>query len=134
MSISEDDVWYLPAGHLTRLTGIAPVAISSCSFRLHSHSDVEACKAALAQFDEILSRRPAAKVQYEWLDVSIKGLNVNLTIYWYDLQFFEDRKSAYRFGPHALVFQRFSVVPDELNVQHRLPQLNGSVSRNTAGL
>lgn len=98
--------------------GIEPLAISKCEITLRSSELADECEKALLQFERILRKRPEEGIKYEWANICRSGVSFSFDIYWYDLRFFEQRKVAYRVGPHALAFQRFGATPDDFNVTH----------------
>lgn len=106
-------------GEFGRRTCKNVVAISTCRLRLRSASQIAECEGALLQFADILSRRANHEVLYEWSNVRRKGLIVDFDILWYDLEFFEARKDAYKVGPHRLAFLRFGANVDDLTVHHK---------------
>ena len=107
-------------GDFRHRTSAELVAVSKCSFDLRSLKFVEPCERAFVEFEEILRSRPDSEIKYEWENVYRHGLRVTFDVNWYDLEFFEDRRMAYRVGPHPLALQRFGAVPDDLAVRHRI--------------
>jgi hypothetical protein len=101
-------------------TGAPLAAVSKCSVLLRSPDFVEPCEKALIQFEKILRERPDREIKYEWANVYRRGLKVTFEVNWYDVQFFEDRKNAYRVGPHAFAFQRFGAVADDFTLRHKV--------------
>jgi hypothetical protein len=97
-----------------------PVVVSKCSFVLKSTDYIPACEEALIQFERILRERPDNEIKYEWANVCRCHLTITFDVYWYDKEFFEKRKNAYRVGPHAFAFQRFGATADDFLIVHEL--------------
>lgn len=100
-------------------TGATLVAVSKCALLLKSTNFIEPCERAFIEFEEILRERPDEEIKYEWENVYRRDLRVTFDVNWYDREFFEDRKNAYRVGPHAFAFQRFGAVADDFVLRHR---------------
>jgi hypothetical protein len=100
-------------------TGAKPVVVSHCTLKLRSSECIAACEEALIQFEGMLRRRPDGEIEYEWANVYRRGLTVTFEVRWYSLDFFRERKDAYRFGPHPFVFRRFGATPDDFHLVHR---------------
>lgn len=79
---SSDEVILLGAPEFGARTNKTPVLISYCSFKLREDTFVSKCDEALLQFIEILRKRDAAYIKYEWTNVKRIGLNATLDIYW----------------------------------------------------
>lgn len=107
-------------GDFRARTGARVVALSHCSLRLQSELCVEPCERAFVQFEGILRERADPEIKYEWENVYRDGLNITFTVNWYDSHFFQDRKNAYRVGPHAFVFQRFGAVAGDFEIRHQV--------------
>lgn len=107
-----------PGARTGRRLNWLPRVVSRYSVTLPSEKLVEPCVAAIQQFLEILDRRPDDATRYEWANIRLEGLELSLDVHWYDLDFYERRKNAFRFGPHPLAFQRFGVTPDDFRVRH----------------
>ena len=97
-----------------------PVVVSRCAFDLKSSEHIDACEKAFIQFERILRERTDDEVKYEWANVYRCGLTVTFDVHWYDYKFFENRKNAYRVGPHAFAFQRFGAVADDFKIVHEV--------------
>ena len=117
-SHSDGDVMMDIGGHFARRTGAVPVIVSHCFLRLGTDADVERCRKALIEFDRVLRRRPDSDVRYEWANVKLSNRRLSMDIYWYNSDFFERRKAAYRVGAHPLAFQRFGAGVDEFEIEH----------------
>jgi hypothetical protein len=113
-------------------TGARPVVVSHCTLKLRSREHIPACEEALIQFEGMLRRRPDGEIEYEWANVYRRGLTVTFEVRWYSLDFFRERKDAYRFGPHPFVFHRFGAIPDDLHIVHRTTLLLTSRKRLSA--
>lgn len=101
-------------------TGAKLVAVSKCSLKLRSIEFIEACETAFIEFEEILREREDSEIKYEWENIYRRSLLVTFDVNWYDIEFFRDRKNAYRVGPHAFVFQRFGAVADDFLLRHHV--------------
>lgn len=106
-------------GDFRARTSARVVAVSRCDFTLRARKYIEPCERAFVEFEEILRSRDDRDIKYEWENVVREGLHVTFDVNWFDLEFFQDRKLAYRVGPHPLALQRFGAVPDDLVVRHR---------------
>lgn len=107
-------------GDFRARTGAKLVAVTKCSLKLRSVEFIEACETAFIEFEQILREREDNEIKYEWENIYRKGLLLTFDVNWYDIEFFQDRKNAYRVGPHAFVFQRFGAVADDFVLRHHL--------------
>jgi hypothetical protein len=96
------------------------VAVTKCNLKLRSIKFIAACETAFVEFEQILRERPDSEIKYEWGNVYRRDLLVTFDVNWYDIEFFQDRKNAYRVGPHAFVFQRFGAVADDFVLRHHV--------------
>jgi hypothetical protein len=113
--------FFYPAANFHRRANLNPVVVTKVRFTLPSTDSVPALRSAVEQFEEVLNRRNADDVKYEWADISIDGREVTMSIYWYDRVFFDDRHGAYLVGAHPFVFQRFGVTVNHIAVSHSVP-------------
>jgi hypothetical protein len=112
-------------GDFAERTGATPVMVSHCILTLRLPKYIAECERAFLQFERLLRNRRDEDIKYEWINVFRHGLKVYFEINWYDYGFFQDRKEAYRVGPHPFVFQRFGAVDEDFQIDHRRP--NGSL-------
>lgn len=112
-------------GDFRRRTGSELVAVTKCALLLRDARYIEPCERAFVEFEEILRERTDDEIKYEWKNVYRRALRVSFDVNWYDLDFFEDRKGAYRVGPHAPAFQRFGAVPDDFDLRHHVLVMTG---------
>jgi hypothetical protein len=110
--------FFYSAANFHSRTKIEPIVVSSACFTLKSKNQVAPLRSAIEQFEEILNRRDAKDIKYEWANIRIDGLTVEMEIYWYDLEFFNDRNKAYLVGAHPFVFQRFGVSVNDVAISH----------------
>jgi len=118
--MSSNRVMIVRGGEFRRRTGAELVAVTKCTLQLRAARYIEPCERAFVQFEEILRERADDEIKYEWENVYREGLKVAFNVNWYELDFFEDRKGAYRVGPHPLAFQRFGSVPEDFRLRHRI--------------
>lgn len=111
---------FYPGANFCKLRQIEPLAVSCATFSLKSIEDIEPLTKAIEQFEQILNRRTPEEVKYEWANIEVNDLSVKMEIYWYDRDFFSDRKEAYLVGAHPFVFQRFGVLAKDVNILHTL--------------
>lgn len=116
--IDEGTVLIVSGNDYGKRNSISPIVISKCKFELKSPEFIGACEKAFIQFERILRDRPDEEIKYEWANVYRNNLMVTFDVFWYDKRFFENRKEAYRVGPHAFAFQRFGAVVDDFQIVH----------------
>jgi hypothetical protein len=117
-SSGEPRILIVAGGDYAARTGRQPTVISRCKFTLRGAEYIDACHVAFVQFERILRKRDDAEIRYEWSNVCRTGLVVEFDINWYDLWFFEQRRNAYRVGPHPFAFGRFGATPDDFELKH----------------
>ena len=115
-----NNILIIKGGDFRARTGASLVAISKCSLNLRSENFIEKCEQAFVEFEEILSQRNDDDIKYEWEDVYRKGLLITFNVNWYNLEFFYDRKNAYKYGPHAFAFQRFGATAKDFKLRHKV--------------
>lgn len=108
-------------GHFGRATGMEPVALSKCSFVVPDEIRAEHCISALLQFEKHLRKRDVGSTRYEWANIVRKGLQFELDIFWYDQDYYADRRQAFLVGAHPLALERFGCRPSDLAVVHYSP-------------
>ena len=111
-------VLILKGGDFADRTSARPCVISRCELRLKSEEMITECEKSFIQFEEILRRRLDSEIKYEWANVYRAGLVVTFDVNWYDRRFFEERKDAYKVGPHPFAFQRFGAVAEDFEIHH----------------
>lgn len=111
---------FYPGAYFGKLRKIEPLAVSCAKFSIKSTEDIAALTMAIEQFEQILNRRMPEEVKYEWANIEVNEFSVQMEIYWYDLDFFNDRKEAYLVGAHPFVFQRFGVLVKDVTILHTL--------------
>ncbi len=107
-------------GAFRRRTGARIVAVTKATFVLKNKKYIEPCERAFIEFEEVLRERPDSEVKYEWEHIYRSELRLTFDLNWYDLEFFHDRKNAYRVGPHAFAFQRFGADADDFILKHKI--------------
>src|SRR5690554_6812777 len=90
-----------------KLTNKARVACSNCEIIFMNESDILACIEALKKSDEQMRLRPEEQVLYNWKSTYRVGMKLIFGVVWYDIEFFNRRKEAYKSNLHVSIFKRF---------------------------
>ncbi|HEV7333916.1 MAG TPA: hypothetical protein VGN63_22975 [Flavisolibacter sp.] len=101
-----------------KVTDKPRVACSNCEITFANESDLLACIEALKQSDEQMRQRPQEQVLYNWKRTYRVGMKLLFGVVWYDREFFERRKEAYKSNLHVSIFERFGIVPENFKIEH----------------
>jgi hypothetical protein len=99
-----------------------PFARSHVSFEIPDDIDFERCLNDLRLFSAVLRTRKDEDVHYGWDNIYFSKISrtVVFDIIWYDKDFYEKRKNAYKSKLHERVLERFSLKPTDIRVEHLL--------------
>ncbi len=95
-----------------------PVAETECEITFADEESLQKCVAALRESDEELKKRPDAMKLWEWDKTYRLGMKIIFGVIWYDKDFFDSRRDAYRSSSHVGYYKKFGASPDDFKVTH----------------
>lgn len=101
-------------------SGKEVVAKTSCEITFKNNEDLSNCVEAIKESDEKMKLRPPAEVLYGWDNTYKNGMKIHFGVLWYDFEFFERRKDAYKTILHASLFAKFNVSDEAFEVEHQV--------------
>jgi len=95
-------------------------AITLCEIDFEDEESLQGCIESLRQSAEELKKRPDEKRLWLWNLTYREGMTISFSINWYDKDFFEKRKGAFKNQNHQSYLTRFGASPDKIKVVHRV--------------
>jgi hypothetical protein len=96
------------------------IARTKCEITFDNGEDLQKCVDALRASDEELKRRPESLRAWEWTITYRESMTIHFGVNWYDRDFFERRKDAFRSDRHVEMFKAFGATPDRFKVDHEV--------------
>jgi hypothetical protein len=103
-----------------RAAGREVIARTRCRMRFNSEAQLLACVDAIRESGERMREVPPEQALYKWERTFRHGMNVLFSVAWYDQDFFEGRKDAYKSQLHTSLFDRFGISADEFHIEHEV--------------
>jgi hypothetical protein len=96
------------------------VAQTSVEITFDDEALLEKCVEALRESDEELAKRPDALKMWDWAKTFRVGMTIQFGVNWYDIEFFNQRKDAFKTPKHVAIYEKFGATPDQFKVVHKV--------------
>jgi hypothetical protein len=97
-----------------------PYAITEIEIEFDNERDLRNCVRMLRWSDERLRARPDQMILWDWRMTYREGMKISFGVAWYEQDFFERRKDAFREPRHAGYYSMFGATAESFKVQHRV--------------
>jgi hypothetical protein len=97
-----------------------PYARSSVKIAFENEASLRECVRLLRWSDERLRARPDQLMLWEWTSTIRHGMTIKFGVHWYNREFFELRKDAFREPSHAAYYQLFGATADDFAISHEV--------------
>jgi hypothetical protein len=96
------------------------VARTSVEIVFEDEAKLLKCVEALRESDEELAKRPDALKMWDWAKTFRVGMTIQFGVNWYDIEFFNQRKDAFKNPKHVAIYEKFGATPAQFKVNHEL--------------
>lgn len=119
-ALAEANGWIeiLPGDDERRPPWLKKVARTVVELTLNTEKDLEMFLDEIKKSSDKLSLVPDDLLMYTWELVRRKELSIRFVVAWYDLDFYEARKDAFKSDQHSKIFEKFNVTASDLTVTH----------------
>jgi hypothetical protein len=100
--------------------GRQPYAVTEIEIEFDNERDLRNCVRMLRWSDERLRARPDQMILWDWRMTYREGMKISFGVAWYDQDFFERRKDAFREPRHVAYYSMFGATPDRFKMQHKV--------------
>lgn len=94
------------------------LATTLCSIGFSSETDLKRCVEALRASDIALRNRPEEKMLWNWTITTRAGMTISFGVAWYDMDFYRERKNAFKDARHLEQYAKFGATIEDFEVRH----------------
>lgn len=105
--------------------GRKPYAITNIEIAFDTENDLRNCVRMLRWSDERLRARPDQMILWDWNKSFREGMKIHFGVAWYDREFFEKRKNAFKEPAHIGYYAMFGATPDRFKMEHEILEPHG---------
>ncbi len=116
----------MPGEASRRSADLSRYASTTAEITFDNEEDLQRFLSVIEETDRRLAAVTDAEIRartsagYDWQRISRRDMTVRFGVMWYDQEFFERRKDAYKSAMHRVVLGDFNVSPDDLSVKHTI--------------
>lgn len=96
------------------------IAVTKCELSFEKEEDIQTCIEQLKASDAEMAKRPDSQQKYDWICVWRRGMTLDFGVAWYDKEFFDQRKDAYKSATHEELFKKFGAKPTDFKIEHQV--------------
>lgn len=97
-----------------------PYARTSVDIEFETEEDLRECVKLLRWSDERLRARPEIAILWDWNRTFREGMTISFGVNWYDRDFYERRKDAFKEANHVRFYAMFGASIDSLHMRHEV--------------
>lgn len=97
-----------------------PYARTHVEISFSDENDLRECVRLLRWSDERLRARPDQLLRWDWQKTFRDGMTIRFGVNWYERDFFERRKDAFREPTHAVYYSQFGASADDFKIRHEV--------------
>lgn len=101
-------------------SGQPPYAITRISVSFDNERDLQNCVRMLRWSGERLRLRPDQMILWTWAQSFREGMTLSFSVRWYNREFFERRREAFRDPAHVGYYAMFGATVDRLKLEHEI--------------
>jgi hypothetical protein len=100
--------------------GRKPYAITKIEIEFNNETDLRNCVRMLRWSDERLRARPEQMILWDWQQSFREGMKIHFGVAWYDREFFDRRKDAFKEPTHIGYYTMFGATPERFKMHHEI--------------
>lgn len=97
-----------------------PYAITNIRIQFDNERDLRNCVRMLRWSDDRLRQRPEQMILWDWSRTFREKMYVFFGVAWYDREFFEKRKDAFKEPAHVAYYTQFGATPERFELSHEI--------------
>lgn len=97
-----------------------PYAVTKVEIAFDNEAALRTCVRLLRWSDDRLRARPEQLILWDWSRSYRERMTIYFGVTWYDREFFEKRKDAFKDPQHANYYSFFGAKPEDFKMQHEV--------------
>lgn len=98
-----------------------PHAVTEIKITFKDEDNLRKCVRLLRWSDERLRERPDLLIRWAWNNTYREGMVISFGVTWFDEEFFNKRKDAFKEARHQSFYAKFGADASDFEMHHKLP-------------